>query len=155
MPTASSRFDATEPTGGTPSLKVDVLGQDLDAVDRTARDVARVLGAMPGRATVETPSTERAPTVRIDLNFAKLALFGLSASDVLDTVQAAFAGEAVAPKLPGSRVEDLVIISRTSLPTDPEGVGDSLLRSTFRFRRAAAKRFANVYLTEGRSGDRA
>jgi Cu/Ag efflux pump CusA len=146
----NSRFDAVEASGGMPSLRIGVLGQDLDAVDRTAQDVARTLVAMPGGVTVEIPSTERAPAVRIDLNFAKLALFGLSASDVLETVQAAFAGEAVAQIYQGSRVEDLVIIGQNSLRQDPEAVGNLLLRSNSGFA-VPLRSVANVYLTESRA----
>ena len=148
-PIIRTRSDAGETGGeGAPSLQVAVYGQDLDAVDAAAGKVAAALSAMPGKVAVRAPSSDRAPAVRVDLDFNKLALFGLSAADVLDTVQAAFAGETVARIYRGSRVEDLVIIAQDSLRQDPEGVGDLLLRSTSGFS-VPLRSIANVYLTDG------
>jgi len=148
-PIIRTRFDAGEAGGaGAPSLQVAVSGQDLDAVDAAAGKVAAVLAAMPGKIAVRAPSSDRAPVVRVDLDFNKLALFGLSAADVLDTVQAAFAGETVARIYRGSKVEDLVVIAQDSLRQDPEGVGDLLLRSTSGFS-VPLRSIANVYLTDG------
>jgi Cu/Ag efflux pump CusA len=150
-PIIRARFDVGEAGGeGTPSLQVAVSGHDLDAVDVAAGKVAAALAAMPGKIAVHAPSGDRAPVVRVDLDFNKLALFGLSAADVLDTVQAAFAGETVARIYEGSRVEDLVIIGQDSLRQDPEGVGDLLLRSTSGFS-VPLRSIANVYLTDGPS----
>jgi Cu/Ag efflux pump CusA len=88
--------------------------------------------------------------VRIDLNFPRLALYGLSAADVLDTVQAAFAGERVAQIYEGGRVIDLAVSAQLSLRRDPEAVGDLLLRSTSGIS-VPLKSVANVYLTDGRA----
>jgi len=88
--------------------------------------------------------------VRIDLNFPRLALYGLSAADVLDTVQAAFAGERVAQIYQGGRVIDLAVSAQATLRRDPEGVGDLLLRSTSGIS-VPLKSVANVYLTDGRA----
>ena len=150
-PIIRTRFDAGEAGGGgAPALRVAVSGQDLDAVGAAAGRVAAVLAAMPGRVAVRAPSSDLAPVVRVDLDFNRLALFGLSAADVLDTVQAAFAGETVARIYQGARAEDLVIIAQDSLRQDPEGVGDLLLRSTSGFS-VPLRSIANVYLTDGPS----
>jgi Cu/Ag efflux pump CusA len=148
-PIVRTRFDSDDAGAeGRPSLQVAVSGQDVDAVDAAAGKIAAALAAMPGKVAVRAPSNDRAPVVRVDLDFNKLALFGLSAADVLDTVQAAFAGETVARLYEGSRVEDLVIIGQDSLRQDPEGVGDLLLRSTTGFA-VPLRSIANVYLTDG------
>jgi Cu/Ag efflux pump CusA len=147
-PVIRNGLDAGAGGAGAPSLRVAVSGQDLGAVDAAAGKVAAALAGMPGRVAVRAPSSDRAPVVRIDLDFNRLALFGLSAADVLDTVQAAFAGETVARIYRGSKVEDVVVIAQESLRQDPEGVGDLLLRSTSGFS-APLKSVANVYLTDG------
>ena len=97
-----------------------------------------------------SPDKARAPVVRIDLNFPRLALYGLSAADVLDTVQAAFAGERVAQIYEGGRVIDLAVSAQATLRRDPEAVGDLLLRSTSGVS-VPLKTVANVYLTDGRA----
>jgi CzcA family heavy metal efflux pump len=145
------RFDAGQGGGESPtSLQVSVFGQDLDAVDPTAARVSAILSAMPNKALVHSQISARSPVVRVDLNFNRLALFGLSAADVLDTVQAAFAGETVAKIYEGPRVLDLAITAQASLRQDPEAVGDLLLRSTSGIS-VPLKSIANVYLTDGRA----
>ena len=88
-------------------------------------------GACRAHASVQVFEDQaRAPVVRVDLNFQRLALYGLSAADVLDTVQAAFAGERVAQIYEDGRVVDLAVSAQACLRRDPETVGDLLLRST-------------------------
>ena len=118
-----------------------------------AAERRRPLAACPARAAFSARGAGGAPTVRIDLNFQRLALYGLSAADVLDTVQAAFAGERVAQIYSGGRVVDLAVSAQASLRRDPEGVGDLLLRSTSGIS-VPLKAVANVYLTDGRGHDR-
>ena len=154
-PRISSRFDAGQAgegggEGDDAAFRVGVFGADLDAVDKAAARIAQVVGALPGAGLVRTPDSARSPVVRADLDFSRLALFGLSAADVLDTIQAAFAGEPVAKVYDGPRVVDLAISAQDSLRRDPETVGDLLLRSTSGISEPL-KSVANVYLTDGRA----
>jgi Cu/Ag efflux pump CusA len=147
----ASGFDAgyAQVTGPT-ALRIDVLGQDLGAIDQGAARVRQVLRAMPGRPTVAAPAAALGPVVRADLDFNKLALDGLSAADVLDTIQAAFAGQTVAHIYEGPRVVDLAVSAQASLRLDPESVGELLVRSTTGFA-VPLRSIANVYLTDGRA----
>jgi Cu/Ag efflux pump CusA len=145
-----SRFDAGQAQGaGSTSVQIKVFGQDLDAIDLGATRVRAALGAMPQRPTLAPARDVEAPVVRVDLNFNKLALDGLSAADVLDTIQAAFAGETVAHIYEGPRVIDLAVSAQSGLRRDPEGVGDLLVRSTSGFA-VPLRSIANVYLTDDR-----
>ncbi|HLY78374.1 MAG TPA: efflux RND transporter permease subunit, partial [Caulobacteraceae bacterium] len=148
-PTVRSRFDADQQAAAAP-VQISVFGQDLDALDGAAERIAAVVAALPGARGVQAPDEARAPVVRIDLNFQRLALYGLSSADVLDTVQAAFAGERVAQIYEGGRVIDLAVSAQATLRRDPEAVGDLLLRSTSGIS-APLKSVANVYLTDGRA----
>ena len=150
-PTVRSRFDAaqdgSEPTA---SAQVSVYGQDLDALDAAANRIAAVMKALPGARDVQVENQARAPAVRVDINFQRLALYGLSSADVLDTIQAAFAGERVAQIYQDGRVVDLAVSAQTSLRRDPEAVGRLLLRSTSGIS-VQLKAVANVYLTDDRA----
>ena len=151
QPQVRSRFDAAQQAGQSLApIEVRVFGVDLDALDAAAERIAAALRALPGAGHVPAPDEARAPVVRVDLNFARLALYGLSAADVLDTVQAAFAGQRVAQIYQGDRVEDLAVSAQASLRRDPEAVGDLLLRSTSGVSEPL-KSVANVYLTDGRA----
>ncbi|HZC16063.1 MAG TPA: efflux RND transporter permease subunit [Caulobacteraceae bacterium] len=150
-PTVQSRFDAAQ--GGmqpTAPVQVSVFGQDLDALDTAAGQIAVVMKTLPGAHNVRVEDQARAPVVRTDINFQRLALYGLSAADVLDTVQAAFAGERVARIYEDGREVDLAVSAQASLRRDPEAVGNLLLRSTQGISEPL-KTVANVYLTDDRA----
>jgi len=146
--TVGSRFDAIQSSlGPTAPVQVTVSGQDQDALDAASDRIAAVLKTLPGARDVEVQNETRAPVVRVDINFQRLALFGLSSADVLDTVQAAFAGERVAQIYEKGRVVELAVSAQASLRRDPEGVGDLLLRSTSGIS-VPLRAVANVYLTD-------
>ena len=150
-PVVRSRFDVAQANDGSSApFAIGVFGPDLDADDATASRLASLLTTTPGAGEVRAPPAARAPTVRVDLDFPKLALFGLSAADVLDTLQAAFAGETVAQIYEGPRVIDLAVSAQADLRRDPEAVGDLLLRSTSGIS-APLKSVANVYLSDSPS----
>jgi len=151
VPTVRSRFDAAQ-DGAQPAagVQISVFGPDLDALDAAAIRIAAVMKGLPGARNVRVETQSRAPAVRVDINFQRLALFGLSSSDVLDTVQAAFAGERVAQIYQDGRVIDLAVSAQASLRRDPETVGDLLLRSTSGIS-VPLKAVANVYLTDDRA----
>lgn len=150
-PQIASRFDAVQMSlRPTAPVQISLYGQDLDALDVAAERIGKVLQTLPGAREVRVQSDARAPTVRVDLNFARLALYGLSAADVLDTVQAAFAGERVAQVYDGGRVVDVAVSAQDRVRRDPEGVGDLLLRSTSGVS-TPLKTVANVYLSDGRA----
>jgi CzcA family heavy metal efflux pump len=148
-PVVRSGFDSAEAGGGssTAAFAIGVFGPDLDADDTAAVRLAALLRTIPGSGEVRAPPIDRAPTVRVDLDFPRLALFGLSAADVLDTVQAAFAGETVARIYEGPRIVDLAVSAQAELRRDPEAVGDLLLRSTSGIS-VPLKSVANVYLSD-------
>jgi Cu/Ag efflux pump CusA len=138
-----------EPEDQAP-FSVSVYGQDLNQADAAAGKIAADLRAIPGAGEVSVQADPRAPSVRIDLNFKRLAIYGLSSADVLDTVQTAFAGKTVAQVYREGRAVDLTVTGPESLRRDPEGIGDLLLRSSSGLS-TPLKTVANVYLTDART----
>ncbi len=150
-PTVQSRFDrANDGARRIDPIEVRLFGQDLDTLDDAAARLAVRIRALPGVRSAHTEIPARAPTVRVDINFQRLALFGLSSADVLDTVQAAFAGEPVARVYTDGRVVDVAVSAQAALRRDPETVGELLLRSSSGIS-VPLKSVANVYLTEDRA----
>jgi Cu/Ag efflux pump CusA len=129
---------------------VTLFGRDLDVLDAAADHIAAVMKALPGARDVRIENQARAPVVRVDINFQRLALYGLSAADVLDTIQAAFAGVPVARIYQNGRVVDLAVSAQASLRRDPEAVGKLLLRSTSGIS-VQLSAVANIYLTDDRA----
>ena len=134
--------------GRDAGVVVNVFGPDRDRMEAGARQAAAALSKLPGAGEVRQVDAGGAPTVRIDLDFQRLALYGLSAGDVMDTVQAAFQGETVAQVYANGRVVDVAVSAQTSLRRDPEAIGRLLLRSSSGFS-VPLSRVAEVYLTDG------
>jgi Cu/Ag efflux pump CusA len=88
--------------------------------------------------------------MRIDLNFRRLAVYGLSAADVLDTVQAALQGVTVAHVYDAGRAVDITVTGPEALRRDPEAIDNLLLRSSAGVS-VPLRLVANVYLTQSRS----
>ena len=146
--TVSSAFGE----GGAPDeppgrFAVAVVGADSQELGAVADQVADVLRSLPGARDVRAPEAEVAPAVRVDLNFQSLAIYGLSAADVMETLQTAFQGQRAARVYEAGRIVDLAVTAGSDLSRDPEAVGSLLLRSTSGFS-TPLRRVANVYLTE-------
>ncbi|HEX4179976.1 MAG TPA: efflux RND transporter permease subunit [Caulobacteraceae bacterium] len=131
-------------------IEVRIFGNDLDALDTAAAQVAAALQRIPGAQNVQVAASGEAPAVRVDLDFQRLAIYGLSASDVLDTVQTAFAGRKASQIYENGRAIDIAVTAQARIRQDPEGVGDLLLRSSSGVS-VPLKTVANVYLADGRS----
>ena len=132
------------------AFAVNVYGEDLASVDRAAGDIAEALRSVDGGGAITTGAGPLAPAMRIDLNFKRLALYGLSAADVLDTVRTVLEGETVAQVYDNGRAVDLVVTGPEALRRDPEAVDSLLLRSSSGVS-VPLKNVANVYLTEART----
>ena len=123
---------------------VRIYGQDLDALDQAAAKIAAVLRSLPNAGTVKIQTAEFAPVVRVDLNFQRLALYGLSSADVLNTVQTAFEGTRAAQIFHNGKEIDIAVTAEANVRRDPEAVGDLLIRSSQGIS-APLKYVANVY----------
>jgi CzcA family heavy metal efflux pump len=97
-------------TGETAQMTVNVIGDDLDMLDRTAANVAQVLGQVPGIVDLTVPQQSATPAISIALEPAKLAANGLRTQDALDVLQSAYAGTLVGQTYAGVRKVDVVMI---------------------------------------------
>ncbi len=106
---------------------VSVFGSDLDADDAVAARVAQVIQSLPGGGHVRLKVPPRQPELRLQLRPRELALHGLQASDVLQTVNAAYHGTEVAQLNQADRSVPVTV--RIEHPdSSPQGAGGLLLR---------------------------
>ena len=145
-----SDYGAGEPAEPAARFAVAVVGQDASALGPVAEQVAAVLRGLPHAGEVRAPEAAAAPAIRVDLNFPRLAIYGLSAADVMETVQVAFEGERAARVYEAGRSVDLAVTAGSDLRQDPEAVGQLLLRSSSGLS-APLNKVANVYLAEAPS----
>jgi CzcA family heavy metal efflux pump len=132
------------------SFAVTVHGADLDALDAAAASISQELAAIPGAGDVRIASASPGSVVRVDLKFQRLRLYGLSAADVLETLQTAFEGQNAAEVYEEGRPVDVAVTAQTNLRQDPESVGALLLRSTSGVS-TPLKNVADVYLADSRT----
>jgi CzcA family heavy metal efflux pump len=137
-------------TGETAALAIEIYGQDLDQIDATAREIAAVVKTVPGTKDVQLQAPPLTPVVRADLDFDKLAQYGLSAADALDAIQAAYKGVTAAQIYENARTIDIAVTTPQALRNTPEAVGDLLLRSGAGVT-IPLSQVAKVYLAEGRT----
>lgn len=128
----AERIDETI-SGTTAPVSVNIFGNNLDNLDRTAQQVVRVLNQVPGAIGVRMQSPPGTPQLVIRLKQDQLVRWGFTPVAVMDAVQAAYQGVNVAQAYQGNRIYDVTVLlppaSRQSLAEvgalplrNPEGV---------------------------------
>jgi len=73
---------------------VKVFGNDLETLSKVADDIKNAIAAVPGVTDLAVSASLGQPTIRIDIDRAKAARYGLAPGDINATVQAAIGGQA-------------------------------------------------------------
>ncbi|MEP7042821.1 MAG: efflux RND transporter permease subunit [Dokdonella sp.] len=114
-------------SGESAPFFVSVFGADLEADDKVAAGIAEVLEKLPHASGVRLVVPPRQPELSVKLLPEQLAFYGLQAADVLETINAAFHGSAIAEI---SRADRSVPVSLriAGVGSSPPAVGELLLR---------------------------
>lgn len=72
---------------------VKIYGNDLETLERTADQIARIMADVPGVSDLAVLRSLGQPTIRIDVDRARAARYGLAPGDVNAVVQAAIGGQ--------------------------------------------------------------
>ena len=73
---------------------VKVSGPDLETLAKVANDIKTALATVPGVTDLAVSASLGQPTIRIDIDRARAARYGLAPGDINATVQAAIGGQA-------------------------------------------------------------
>ena len=73
---------------------VKVYGPDLDILAKVATDIKNAIATVPGITDLAVSASLGQPTIKIDIDRAKAARYGLAPGDINATVQAAIGGQA-------------------------------------------------------------
>jgi len=101
-------------------VAVKIFGDDLNALGEKGNQVARVLSTIRGAEDVRVEQVAGLPMIRITVDRARLARYGLNAADVLDTVEATRVGKVVGTIFEGQRRFDLVVRLPEAAIANPE-----------------------------------
>lgn len=116
-------------TGIRAQVGVKIFGDNLDALQRKAFEVERVIAKIPGATGVAPSRAQGKPYLEIAVNRAELGRWGLRAKDVLEYVETGLGGSQVGTTIKGRERwpiqvrleqndrEDLEKIGELSIPT--------------------------------------
>ena len=111
-------------SGYAASTVINIYGNDLDALDRDAQKVAGLVSSIKGASDVLVQSPPGTPQAVIRLRPDKLTVWGLQATDVLDTIRAALESLPVAQVYIGSRVVGVSVVLEEEARDDVEDIGN-------------------------------
>ncbi|MBC7787360.1 MAG: efflux RND transporter permease subunit [Methylophilaceae bacterium] len=107
-------------SGYTSAVVINIVGDDLDALDRDAQNIAGLLGSLKGAQDIVVQSPPGTPQIVIRLRPDRLASWGLQTTDVLDTIRAAYESLPVSQVYLGSHVVGVSMVldkqSRDDIP---------------------------------------
>lgn len=136
-------------SGETAQVVVNVLGNNLAALDKASAAIQKAIEPVPGVTDLRSPRTAAVPTISVELDTRALSRYGLTPQDALDTIQTAFAGTIVGQTYAGVRTVDAVII----LPPEQRNrvaALDTLMISNARTK-VLLQNVARISLSDGRS----
>lgn len=134
-------------SGQTAQVSVKVFGQDLNVIDKKAAEVKELIEKINGASDVQIDTPPSAPQVDVHLNSAKLAQYGLFATDVLETIRSAYQGASVAQSYLGTQVVDIVVVLNEASRRDLRKIGEITLRDGM----VPLKNVADIRLVESRT----
>jgi Cu/Ag efflux pump CusA len=136
-------------TGETAPVVVNIFGDDLDALDAKAQEVANVLKSVSTNANANVKSPPGAPRMAVRLRPDRLTQFGFRPVEVLEAIQTSYQGMVVAQTHRGNQVADVAVILDDRDRQDPEAIGSLLLRSP-QGSIMPLRELAEIYPTSGR-----
>ncbi|MBL1142379.1 MAG: efflux RND transporter permease subunit [Proteobacteria bacterium] len=97
-------------SGYTTPIVVNIYGNDLNALDRKATEVAAVMQTIEGASGVQVQSSTDTPLLQIGLKLEKLKQHGLTPVEIVTSIKTAFEGLPVAKYQEDNRIFDVAVI---------------------------------------------
>jgi cobalt-zinc-cadmium resistance protein CzcA len=116
-------------TGTEGQLSVKLFGQDLSVLNEKIEEIRSVLAEIRGVADLQIEQTTGVPQLVIQLKREKLALFGISVSQVADTIETALKGMEATDVYEADRVTSVLIRLPEKYRNDEDAVKNLLVNA--------------------------
>jgi CzcA family heavy metal efflux pump len=116
-------------TGETAAVVISVFGDDLDALDAAGVRIAAAVGGVDGVVDLQYERQSATPVILVRPRADALAQYGVTRRDLLDVVQAAFAGVAVGQTFAAGRTVDVTVILPEALRNRTDTIGNLVVQS--------------------------
>ena len=114
-------------TGIRAQVGVKIYGDNLDAIQRKAFEVEKLINTIEGASGVSPSRIQGKPYLNIEVDRIAMARYGLSAREVLDTVEVAIGGKNVSTTIEGRERFPIQIRVEQSERDDIEELGRILI----------------------------
>jgi copper/silver efflux system protein len=114
-------------TGIRAQVGVKILGDDLDALQKKAFEVERVIRDIPGAAGVAPSRLQGKPYINIEVDRVAMARYGLRAQTVLDVVEAGLGGKNVTTTIEGRQRFPIQVRFQRDDRDEIDRLGDALV----------------------------
>jgi cobalt-zinc-cadmium resistance protein CzcA len=111
-------------SGVRSDIAVKIFGEDLTTLHEKGEQVAAVLNTVKGAADVRLEQTAGLPVIRASIDRARLARYGLTAQEVLNTIEASRVGRVVGTIFEGQRRFALSVRMPDSAAADPTAISN-------------------------------
>ncbi|MGI8481537.1 MAG: efflux RND transporter permease subunit, partial [Chthoniobacterales bacterium] len=135
-------------SGVKSAVGIKIFGDDLDVLKTQGEAVARVLRTVPGAADIDVEKITGLAYLRIEIDRAKIARYGINVSDVQDVVEVAIGGKEATKVYDGMKVFSLAVRFPESARNDVDPIRNILIPSPSGAQIPLGQ-LAKVYVTEG------
>ncbi len=111
-------------SGYTAPVVVNLYGTDLTRLDDKAREVAALIGTIDGATAIQLRSPPGTPLAELRLQDDRLVTWGLRPLEIIDSLEAAYAGKTVGRYYEGNRGYDIAVILAPDQRGRIEGIGE-------------------------------
>ena len=116
-------------TGTKAELAIKIFGEDMTELKRLAQEVEQVIREVPGAADVSSDQISGTPQLRIDIDRAAIARYGLSIAEVQEVIAAAVGGADAGQIYEGIKRWDIVVRFAEEYRDTPEAIGALLVHT--------------------------